>query len=224
MGGSAGAAARIVRGELEQLPLSPAAAQLKGLADTARSAAKARFSALESDPAYQAAVDDAASGVKKGEPSALADRFLDKYALGTAPKANVERLMSKLDPEAQGAVASHTLSAIRKSAVNANGGMLPNGYNGALQKYGPKLDALVAPETKDSLESLGRVITNAKVAPPGHFVNYSKSGVIVNAAQGLGETALNAKTMGLGVPLIKNAMKGRFAKDALKPGAGIERD
>lgn len=221
-GGSEGTAARIIRGQLEQLPLSPEAANLKGLADNARSAAKSRFDALEKDPAYQAAVDDASSGVKKGQPSPLADRFLDKYALGTAPKANVDLMMSKLDDEAKGAVSSHTLNQVRKAAVNPNGNVLPNGYNGVMQKYAPKLDSLIAPETKEGLESLGRVITNAKVAPPGHFVNYSKSGVIMNAAQGAAEHAINAKTMGL-YGLGKKILTGdKFAKDALAPGAGLD--
>ena len=120
-------------------------------------------------------------------------------------------------------VTSHTLNAVRKAAISPNGNILPNGYNGVMQKFGPKLDSLLTPETKESLESLGRVITNAKVAPPGSFVNYSKSGVVANAAQGLGEAALNAKTMGMGVPILKGMIKSRFAKDALAPGAGIER-
>lgn len=222
-GGSSGQAARIIRGELEQLPLSPAAAGLKGLADSARSAAKARFDALEADPAYQAAVDDVASGVKRGQPSPLADRFLDKYALGTAPKANVDTMMAKLDTEAQQAVASHTLNAIRKGAITPNGKVSPNGYNSAMQKYGPKLGSLVSSETAESLDSLGRVITNAKVPPPGHSVNYSKSGVIINAAQGIGEVAVNAKTFGLGMPVIKQIAEGRAVKRALAPGAGLTR-
>lgn len=221
-GGSEGAAAKIIRGQLEQLPLAPEAAKLKGLADTARAAAKARFEALETDPAYQAAVDDVSNGVKKGQPSPLADRFLDKYALGTAPKANVDLMVSKLDEDAKGAVTSHTLNAIRKGAVNPNGNVLPNGYNGALEKYRPKLDSLVTPDVQDDLESLGRVITNAKVAPPGSFVNYSKSGVIMNAAKGLGESAVNAKTLGMGVPIIKNILKDNFAKESLAPGAGLD--
>lgn len=222
-GGSAGQAARIIRGELEQLPLSPAAAGLKGLADSARSAAKARFDALESDPAYQAAVDDVSSGVKRGAPSPLADRFLDKYALGTAPKVNVDTMMSKLDPEAQQAVASHTLNQIRKAAVTPNGGVSPHGYNSAMQKYGPKLGSLVSGDTAESLDSLGRVITNAKVPPPGHSVNYSKSGVIINAAQGVGEAAVNAKTFGMGMPVVRQIMDAKAAKRALAPGAGLTR-
>lgn len=222
-GGSAGQAARIIRGELEQLPLSPAAAGLKTLADSARGAAKARFDALEADPAYQAAIDDASSGVKRGAPSPLADRFLDKYALGTAPKVHVDTMMSKLDPEAQQAVATHTLNQIRKAAITPNGKVSPNGFNTAMQKYSPKLGSLVSGDTAESLDSLGRVITNALVPPPGHSVNYSKSGVIINAAQGLGEAAVNAKTFGLGMPVIKQVAEGRAVKRALAPAAGLGR-
>jgi hypothetical protein len=212
-----------VRSTLESVPMDEATGPIRQLADTARAAAKSRFDALNADPAYQAAVDDVGNGVKKGEPSPLADRFLDKYVLGTAPKANVDLLTSKLDADAQGAVTSHALNAIRKAAVSPNGNVLPNGYNGAMAKYGPKLDSLVSPDVQDKLESLGRTITNAKVAPAGSFVNYSKSGVVANAAQGLGEAAINAKTMGMGVPILKGMIKSRFAKDALAPGAGIER-
>lgn len=225
-GGSEGQAARIIRGELEQIPMSPTAAPLKGLADQARAAAKSRFDALDADPAYQAAVDDVSNGVRRGEPSALADRFLDKYALGTAPKANVDRMVAKLDPEAQQAVTSHTLSTIRNGAITPNGNVSPNGYNSALQKYAPKLDSLVTPDTRESLESLGRVISNAKVPPSGHFVNYSKSGVIMNAAQDVGKDlvkgVVNAKTFGMGVPVFKGISEANFAKKATAPGAGLD--
>lgn len=207
-------------------PIGEETAQAKALFDTARATAKARFDELDADPAYRAAVDDVSlNGVKKGEPSALADKFLDKYAL-QAPKANVDRLMGKLDADSQQAVIAHTLSTIRKSAVTPNGTVSPNGFNTAIAKYGPKLDSLLPDEaTRESLDSLGRVITNVKVPPPGHFVNYSKSGVIMNAAQGVakgvGQAALNAKTFGLGVPVIKGMAENSFARRALAPGAGL---
>jgi hypothetical protein len=206
-------------------PVGEETAQAKGLFDTARAAAKARFDELDSDPAYRAAVDDVSlSGVRRGEPSALADKFLDKYAL-QAPRANVDRLMGKLDPEAQQAVTAHTLSTIRKGAVTNNGVVSPAGYTEAVGKYAPKLDSLISPETRESLESLGRVIHNVKVPPPGHFVNYSKSGVIRNAATGvaqeLGGAVVNANTFGLGVPVIKGIAENQFAKRVLAPGAGL---
>jgi hypothetical protein len=228
-GGSAGEAARIVRGELEQMPLSPEASKLKGLANTARSAAKARFDALEADPAYQAAVDDASAGNKAGSPSPLSDTFLDKYALSkSAPQSQVDLMMQKIratDPDAAGAVASHALNAIKKSAVKPNGNIVPSGYNGALEKFGPKLDSLIEPETKDSLESFGRVLSNAKVEPAGGKVNYSRSGVIArDAIQSAMEHAANAKTGGLyGIAKnMLNTSENAFAKDALAPGAGLD--
>lgn len=225
--GNAVAAITKVKDALNSIePIGEETAQAKSLFNTARAAAKARFDELRADPAYRAAVDDVSDGVPKGEPSALADKFLDKYAL-QGPLANVDRLMAKLDPEAQQAVTAHTLSAFRKASVTNNGFVSPNGFNGALEKYGPKLDSL-APGTRESIESLGRVITNAKVPPPGHMVNYSKSGVLSNAAQGASNVIehgagamVNAKTFGLGMPIIKGIAEGNWAKRTLAPGAGI---
>jgi hypothetical protein len=229
-GGSAGEAARIVRGQLEQMPLSPDAANLKGLANEARSAAKARFGALEQDPAYQAAVDDVSGGIKKGAPSPLADTFLDNYAISkSAPKSQVDLMMSKLDPDARGAVASHTLNTIRKTAINTNGNVLPAGYHGPIKKFDEsgKLSSLVSPETEENVRSLGNVINNVKTAPPGSSIA-PKSGVIVRDAitGGLEHAASTVfpKTMGAYGILKKIMPKDGFAKEATKPGAGIESD
>lgn len=226
-GGSEGAAAKIIRGQLEQMPLSPEASNLKGLADQARAAAKARFDALDKDPAYQAAVDESASGIKKGQPSPLADTFLDKYALSkSAPKANVDTMMSKLDDDAKGAVTTHTLNFLRKGAINAKGDVLPNGYNSVIQKLDQtgKLSSVLPPDVEEDVRGLGRVVNNAKAAPPGNSVA-PKSGVLVRDALTSGlEHAANAKTgglYGLGKKLLTNGDK--FADEALAPGAGIER-
>jgi hypothetical protein len=208
------------RDSLEQMQPSNAAAGVQAKFNNARALAKARFDEIDADPAYAAAVGDT---VKKGQPSPLADTFIDDYALSkSAPKSQIDLMMGKLSDEGKGAVASHTLSAVRKGAVNASGNVVPNGYNTALTKYGDKLDSLVSPETQDSLESLGRVITNAKVAPPGNYVNYSKSGVIGNAARGIGEGIVQSHTYGLGIPILKGLSKNKFANDALAPGAGID--
>ena len=206
-------------------PAGAETAAAKALFDEARAAAKARFDAIDADPAYEAAINDVSmNGVKRGKPSDLADKFMDKYVL-SAPRAQLERTMSKLSPEAREAVASHTLSTIRQSAVGSTGKISPSNYNRAVSKYDPKLDLLINPETQESLESLGRVIHNAKVEPPGGFVNYSKSGVISNAAHGvageLGQAALDAKTFGMGSKIIRGFTENSFAKRSLAPGAGL---
>lgn len=208
-------------------PLGTETAQAKALFDTARQAAKARFDAMRADPAYEAAVEEAQSGVKKGKPSPLADSFLDRYVIGKgAPKANVDELIPKLDPEGREAVVSHTLGAIRKGAITSTGSVSPAGFQAALDKYSPKLGSLVPAQTQESLESLARVVHNVKTPPPGHFVNYSKSGVVMNAARGVGgplaEAAINAKTFGMGMPILKGISENNFAKRALAPGAGLD--
>ena len=225
--GNAARAIGLVRSQLEKLePTSDQSAAAVGLYKDARLAAKARFDAMDADPAYAAAVKDADDGTAKGKASSLADTFLDKYALSkTAPKVQVDAMLSKLDPEAKEAVASHTLGAIRSAAVGPNGNIRPAGYNGAVQKYGDKMSSILTPQTRQDIEDLGTTITNAKVAPPGNNVNYSKSGVITNAAKGvgseLGAAAINAKSFGLGVPIIKGIAEKNWADRTLAPGAGI---
>jgi hypothetical protein len=92
-----------------------------------------------------------------------------------------------------------------------------------MQKLSPKIDSLVTPDTADSLQSLGNVITSAKVAPAGGYVNYSKSGVLMQHAQSLGEGILAAKTGGLSIPIIKS-LKGRaerqWAQQSANPNVG----
>jgi hypothetical protein len=225
--GNAVAAISRVKDALERVqPASTETADAKALFDKARASAKARFDALDADPAYQAAVDDVSlNGVKRGKPSALADTFLDKYAL-RAPRANLALMMDKLDGDGRQAVAAHTLNAIRNKAVGKTGSVLPSGFSDAFSKYEPKLDLLVPSNTSDSLEELGSVINDAKVAPPGHSVNPSKSGVIINAASGTTKdllgAALNVKTYGLGMPIVKGIAQRRFVNRSLAPGAGID--
>lgn len=233
-GTSAGVAAGIVRNELEEMPLSPEAQGLKTLADTARGKAKARFDARDRDPAYDAAVSESESGIKRGTPSPLADNFLDRYVLN-APKANIDTVMSKFSPEGTEAVGAHTLSAIRSKTVNSAGiDTTPNGFNTAMSKYGPKLDSLIPEETKESLESYGRTLNNVKTAPPANHVNYSKSGIVAGQAMGdLAAHTFNAKTLGLGMPVLRSIpgvknlpgirkAQDVFAKHALAPGAGLD--
>jgi hypothetical protein len=225
--GNAAHAIGLVRNEVEKLePTSDQSAQSVGLYRNARTLAQNRFQEMDADPAYAAAVQDVQDGTPKGKPSALADTFLDNNVLSkTAPKVQVDSMLSKLDPDAKEAVASHTLGAIRNAAIGPNGNIKPAGYNGAMQKYADKMSSIVTPKTQDDLEAFGRTITNAKVAPPGSNVNYSKSGVIANAAKGvgseLGSAAINAKTFGLGMPVIKSIAEKNWADRTLAPGAGI---
>lgn len=233
----------VVRDTLEQLPMGEVAAPIKALADTARTAARTRFEALEADPAYEAAVDDVSDGIKKGQASPLADRFLDKYALGSAPKSQVQLMMQKIgsDPDATGAVASHALNFIRdKAGISADNPerstFSEHGFNvSGIQKLSPKLETLVGSDTAESVRSLGRTATNVLRTPPEAPVNFSRSGTLSNAAQGVAHVTseaagafANAHTLGMATPILKGVLKAnadkRLIERSLSPGGGINRN
>jgi hypothetical protein len=221
--GSAVKALSDLRDSIEQMsPGSDAAAGVQEKFNAARSLARQRFQDMDADPAYKAAVNDS---VPKGHPSPLADTFLDDYALSKgAPKSQIDLMRSKLSEEGQGALASHTLNTIRNQAIGKTGKITPAGFNGALQKYGDKLPSLVAPETQDSLASLARTVERVKSEPPGGTANFTKSGIVARDAMNAIEGLANVKTSGaFGYLKDKlNLSENKFARDALKPGAGLE--
>jgi hypothetical protein len=167
-GGSDGVAAGIVHDALEKMPLSAEAAPLKGLADQARAAAKARFDTIRLNPAYKAAIED---NVPKdnglhviGAPSPLADSFMDRYALGNGPnasKAYIQRLKSTIaDPTLSQSIEAATLNKLRDSAgidSFGNGSFRNASYRNARNALEPKADVLLSPESKEATDQLKRV-------------------------------------------------------------------
>lgn len=167
-GGSDGVAAGIVHGELENMPLSAQAAPLKGLADTARAAAKARFGTIEQNPAYEAAIND---NVPKqnglhviGASSPLADSFMDRYALGngqTASRAYIQRLKKAVpDPVVSQSIEAATLNKLRDAAgvdTYGNGSFRNASYRNAHNALAPKIDQLLSQQSIENTERLKRV-------------------------------------------------------------------
>jgi hypothetical protein len=163
-------AAEIVRNELENMPLSDEASNLKGLADTARKAAKARFSTIEQNPAYEAAIND---NVPKGPnglhvigvPSPLADTFMDRYFLGngqTASRAYVARMQTLLgsNPDFSQAVEASALNKLRNSAgldEFDSGSFRNDSYRNARNAMVNKADVLMSPQSAESTDQLKRV-------------------------------------------------------------------
>jgi hypothetical protein len=169
-GGSDAVAAGIVHDALENMPLSADAAPLKGLADTARAAAKARFDTIRQNPAYEAAIND---NVPKdpttrlhviGAPSPLADSFMDRYALGngvTASKAYVQRLKQSVpDPILSQSIEAATLNKLRDAAgidANGNGSFRNDSYRNMTKALAPKADVLLSPQSIENTERLKRI-------------------------------------------------------------------
>lgn len=215
-------AAGVIRDQVEKLPLAPGAESLKGLADTARAAARERFQALEADPAYKAAVED----------STAPDAFVRKFVIN-GTRDNVAKLSEAMGPDAS---ASQTLKVatidhLRQAAGidgGYNGKFSQAGYNKALRALEPKLGALVDSELAEHMQNLGDVARYSQFQPEGAFVNNSNTFValagdkVASLAEGAGNYA--APGMGLGTLVRERAAARAAAKKVKKswgPGAGL---
>jgi hypothetical protein len=197
--GNAAAAIGEVRRALETAPLD-VPPELKSLADQARSAARARFEALDADPAYRAAIDD---DTPAGELSPYADDFVKKFVVN-GKAANLKRMQAALeqDPVARETIAAAALNYIKsKSGVNLytnEGNFSQAGYNRALAEVMPKLEQLVPRETAELLQQLGNVARRIQMRPKGAFVNESNTftAAAADAAKSNVEGALNTVVPG----------------------------
>lgn len=173
------AAASIVRDQLENMPLTPEAQELKPLADAARSAAKERFDALEADPAYKAAVND----------TVPPDRFVQKFITGpTATRDGVAQMKENLsdNPVATQTMGVAALDHLRNSSgIDVGSDFRQGAFNKQLDFLGPRLKSLVDPKTLDQLESVGNA--------PGHgLVRKAVAAVTPTVATGIGAHVLGA--------------------------------
>lgn len=216
-GGADGAAAGIVRNALESMPLPPSAAPLKGLADTARAAAKARFDTIKNNPAYDAAINDNVPKVEGlhviGEPSPLADSFMDRYALGNGPNASsayIQRLKTAVpDPIIAQSMEAATLNKLRDAAgidAYGNGSFRNASYRNASNALAPKAPVLLSPQSLENTARLGRV---------GNYVNDEGKASSVNRSN----TSLALQRFGAQFPT-EPTVKGQLIDLGLDAGAG----
>lgn len=222
--GNEKAAAGVIRNAMEQLPLSPGAAQLKPLADAARSAARTQFQALDADPAYKAAVND----------SVPPDRFVDRYVIN-APRDQLAVMRQNLatDPTATQTMSVAALDHLRKSAridADWNGNFSQAGFNKGLQALGPKLNSLVDPKTAEQLSTLGNVARYTQFQPRGSFVNNSNTFVAgaadysASALEGAANVAAGGVPVGTWARKSVQALSaGKAVRQATAPGAGLDR-
>lgn len=222
--GNEKAAAGVIRDAMEQLPLQPQAAALKPLADQARAAAKAQFDALRADPAYKAAVND----------TVAPDRFVNRFVIN-APQDDVALMRHNLqgnDPALQtmGVAALDHLRDAARLNPHYEGNFASASFSKGLQSLSPKISSLVSPQTADQLEKLGNVSRYISAQPKGSFVNNSNTAVATAADYGAGaiERAANIKAGGLpigtiGRKAIEAVTRNRAARQAIAPGAGLDR-
>ncbi len=220
--GNAAAAVSIVRDALESMPIQGASAQVKQLADAARSASRQRFEALRADPAYKAAVED----------SVTPDRFVQKFIIG-APRDQVSTLSQAMAGNDQAlqtiqvAVLDHLRDAARLNP-HYEGNFAAASYNKALKQLDPKLRHLLPASAVENVEKLGRVAGYATSQPKGSFVNNSNSFVAAaadygkSAAEGATNVAFGGVPVGTwGRRLMEGSQRKRQVRNSLAPGAGL---
>lgn len=224
--GNTRTAASIMVQQLEELPLQGGAADMKPLADAARSAARARFQAMDADPAYKAAVND---GAAAGEGSPLADDFVQKYLIN-GKRANVYRMRQNLanQPMALQTMPAATMDYLRgKARAEVDTGKFnAAAYNNTVDKLAPKLDFLMDPASAATVQQVGNVARYTSAQPKGSYVNNSNTlvGMGIDVAKDRIGSALNNATLGA-TGTIAGIARGvgqvRKARAATAPGAGI---
>jgi len=211
-------AAGVIRSAMEDLPLKPGAAELKPLADTARSAARAQFQALDADPAYKAAVNDAVPP----------DRFVQKFIVG-APRDQLALMRENLqgNDTATQTMGVAALDHLGQAAGIDRGVFSQANFNKHLQALSPKLGSLFDPKTVEQLETLGNVARYTQAQPRGSFVNNSNTlvGAVANHAANAAEGLANVHS-GLPVGTIaRKVLEGRadkrLAKQTMTPYGGL---
>jgi hypothetical protein len=223
------AAAGIIRTQMEQLPMAPQTAQVKGLADEARAAARSQFQALAADPAYSAAVNGKVS----------ADRFVNRFIVNGS-KENVAQMRENFsdNPAAQQTMGVAALDNLRQSArVDElyRGNFTQAGFNKALQSLGVKVPYLFSPEDAAALSNMGDVARWQQYQPRGSYVSNSGTApamlaqqgkeLAANTAEGLANRAIpGVGTLGrmIGSTVLKGRAARAFASEHLAPGAGLD--
>jgi hypothetical protein len=221
--GNAAYALNITRSALENTPISNAAsAQVKALADTARSAAADRFNALRADPAYQAAVDGA-------DPAG----YFNKYVINGTPRT-LAQMSSNLDDLGQQHVAAGVMDHLSRQAGADRGTFSQAGFNRAL--YNPangiawKMDSIFDPQIAQHVESLAGAARTSQFMPRGNWANRSNTTVAALrnwATRGV-EGIVNYHAGGIPVGTIARAgaehLRGKsFVNKALNPTDSLGR-
>ena len=214
-----------VREALEDLPLVGETAELKILADDARSAAKERFDTLDADKAYKSAING----------KVAPDDFIQKFVIN-GKKNDIDTMVRHLgeDSQAREVMAAGVVNWLKSKAgilPDGSGAFSQKGFNKALSSIDPKILNIVGPEVNAQLQALGKTARNIQERPAGGYVNESNtfvSGLAEKAKSGA-EIGLNYTLGGGVVPVgtmartaVHNVKEAVKVKQALKPGAGVK--
>ena len=236
-------AAYIIRQELENLPIfgeegnNPQAMQLKSLADNARALYRERQNVIKSNPAYKAAIREAADLQEAGAEgeSLNAAKFHNKYVSTATPEA-IRRMKSEIpqDHIAHQAITFGELERAKNSVANPNATRIKaDTFAEFMRKNAPALKESLSPEAMKDVMEIG--LLSSKIAKPeagtfSHSNTYSallrdlaKQGVSTGLESTLA-TATGGKSIipvGIAKQMYQKMTKESFAKEATHPYAGI---
>jgi len=244
--GNARGAAYIVRQELENLPIfgeeagTPQAARLKELADNARRLNAERMGVIKGNPAYKAAVKeaaDAADASAQGE-SLNAAKFHNKYVSSATPES-IRRMKAEIpaDDIAHQAITFGELSRAKNAAINASErNLTPEQFAKFYKQNKSALTESLSPQAMQDVTELGLLTSKIGMPKTGTF-NYSNtySSMLGDMAkEGLltaGEAKLAGATGGMSIPVLGLARqfmgklnKEGFAREATNPHGGLTKD
>lgn len=224
----------ILRDAILNSPIDPSAGpEAVAAFKTAQASARARFEAMDADPAYKAASNDS---VPHGEPSPLADQFVQKYVAG-GKTANLQNMIQNLsnDPVNRELVASGLMDHIKSQAGidlrTGSGNISQAGLNKAIQNLGDKTRIVLGPEASQTIEKLGNVARYTQEQPRGSFVNNSNTAVTLMGHAGSLTKAAVERGVNAVVPgaqlgswareSLANRANARDVARSLEPGAGL---
>jgi hypothetical protein len=239
--GSERAAAYVIRNQLQDISLSPEAAALQPVYKIATGLAKERFDTIKSNPAYRAAINEAADLnelASTGE-SLKADKFHDKFVNKGTPES-IRRMKAELadDPQAlQAMTAGEMRIAMRKAGLATDTPDLnPKQLANYIYDNKGRLQEALGPEGMKDLMEMAALSSKVGMPKTGTF-NYSNSfssmlGEL--AKQGLEtgiESKLAAMTGGVSIPAVSlgkqwmgKLNKEGFAREAINPYGGLTKD
>ena len=241
--GNARGAAYIVREELENLPVfgenegTPQAIELKQLADKARNLVKERATVIKTNPAYKAAIKEAADLKEAGSEneSLNAAKFHNRYVSTATPEA-IRRMKSEIpeDHIAHQAITFGELERAKNAVANPNATRIKaDTFAEFMRKNAPSLKESLPPEAMKDVMEIG--LLSSKIAKPdagtfSHSNTYSallrdlaKQGVSTGLESTLA-TATGGKSIipvGIAKQMYQKMTKESFAKEATHPYAGI---
>jgi hypothetical protein len=239
--GSERAAAYVIRNQLKNITLSPEAAALQPVYEIATGLAKERFDTIKSNPAYRAAINEAADLnelTSTGE-SLKADKFHDKFVNKGTPES-IRRMKAELadDPQAlQAMTAGELRIAMRKAGLATDTPDLnPKTLANYIQDNKGRLQEALGPEGMKDLMEMTALSSKVGMPKTGTF-NYSNSFSSMLgefAKQGMSNAAeakLAAMTKGASIPAMSlgkqwmgKLNKEGFAREAVNPYGGLTKD